>query len=339
MGAGKTTLGLQLAERLGRRFVDLDQEIVHEARQTIPEIFAQRGEVEFRVLEQQAALEVLIAGKPAVVALGGGAVTTSAIVKALREHALTVFVEVDPDVAWERVRGEGRPLAQEVGSFRALHEQRQPLYRDAADAVADDLDGIVLGAAGIHVGAGTLERLGELVPGDGAVALVADAHVSGIHGMDAQLALGSRLSSTHEVHGKTTDDLSRLWRSLQLDRNGTLVALGGGTTTDVVGFAAATYMRGVDWAAVPTTLVGQVDAAIGGKTAVDLPEGKNLVGAFHWPARTIAGRVTRSTSATPSGTRSRLRRATGCRTAARLRLACSPRSGCRDATRRRSRRC
>ena len=66
-----------------------------------------------------------------------------------------------------------------------------------------------------------------------------------------------------------------------------MVALGGGTTTDIAGFAAATYMRGVDWVGVPTTLVGQVDAAIGGKTAIDLPEAKNLVGAFHWPARTI----------------------------------------------------
>ena len=72
-----------------------------------------------------------------------------------------------------------------------------------------------------------------------------------------------------------------------LDRAGTVVALGGGTTTDLAGFAAATYMRGVDWVAVPTTLVGQVDAAIGGKTAIDLPEAKNLVGAFHWPARTV----------------------------------------------------
>jgi 3-dehydroquinate synthetase len=74
---------------------------------------------------------------------------------------------------------------------------------------------------------------------------------------------------------------------LQIDRSGTIVALGGGTTTDLAGFAAATYMRGIDWVAVPTSLVGQVDAAIGGKTAIDLPEAKNLVGAFHWPARTV----------------------------------------------------
>jgi 3-dehydroquinate synthetase len=89
------------------------------------------------------------------------------------------------------------------------------------------------------------------------------------------------------VSAKGADDLEQLWRSLGIDRAGTVVALGGGTTTDIAGFAAATYMRGVDWAPVPTTLVGQVDAAIGGKTAIDLPEAKNLVGAFHWPARTI----------------------------------------------------
>jgi 3-dehydroquinate synthetase len=153
--------------------------------------------------------------------------------------------------------------------------------------VAADADGIVLAAAAIHVAVGALELLGELVPGDGKVALIADAHVSGIHGMDAQLALGPRLASTHEVHGKTVDDLARLWRSVRLDRGGTLIGLGGGTTTDLAGFAAATYMRGVDWVSVPTSLVGQVDAGIGGKTAIDLPEAKNLVGAFHWPVRTI----------------------------------------------------
>jgi 3-dehydroquinate synthetase len=74
---------------------------------------------------------------------------------------------------------------------------------------------------------------------------------------------------------------------LKLDRTGTIVALGGGTTTDLAGFAAATYLRGIPWVSVPTTLVGQVDAAIGGKTAIDIPQGKNLVGAFHWPARVV----------------------------------------------------
>jgi len=77
--------------------------------------------------------------------------------------------------------------------------------------------------------------------------------------------------------------LERLWSELRLDRKGTIVGLGGGAATDLAGFAAATYLRGIPWVAVPTTVVGQVDAAIGGKTAIDIPQGKNLVGAFTGP--------------------------------------------------------
>ena len=86
---------------------------------------------------------------------------------------------------------------------------------------------------------------------------------------------------------KTVVEAERLWRALTIDRSSTLAAVGGGSTTDAVGFVAATYLRGIEWIAVPSTLVGQVDAAIGGKVGIDLPEGKNLVGAFHWPLRTV----------------------------------------------------
>ena len=126
MGAGKTTFGIELAHRLGREFVDLDRELESTLHETIPEIFARRGELEFRVLEQATAVDRLARGKPAVVALGGGAVTSPGIRKALREHALTIHVEVDAGAAWERVRWSNRPLAKEEGSFRALYEERMP---------------------------------------------------------------------------------------------------------------------------------------------------------------------------------------------------------------------
>src|SRR5206468_9048333 len=103
----------------------------------------------------------------------------------------------------------------------------------------------------------------------------------------------------HEVpageQAKAASVLDRLWRELKIGRDGTIVALGGGTTTDLAGLAAATYMRGVAWVPVPTTLVGQVDAAIGGKTAIDVPGGKNLVGAFHWPALAVVDPATLET--------------------------------------------
>ncbi len=84
------------------------------------------------------------------------------------------------------------------------------------------------------------------------------------------------------------EETCRALARLHVDRRETLVAIGGGALTDAAGFAAATYLRGVAIVQVPTTLVGQIDAALGGKTAVDIPEGKNLIGAFHQPAAFIA---------------------------------------------------
>ena len=87
---------------------------------------------------------------------------------------------------------------------------------------------------------------------------------------------------------RVVEEACRKLARLHVDRRETLVAIGGGALTDAAGFVAATYLRGLPIVQVPTTLVGQIDAALGGKTAVDIPEGKNLVGAFHQPAAFIA---------------------------------------------------
>jgi shikimate kinase/3-dehydroquinate synthase len=299
MGAGKSTLGPVVAERLGRPFIDLDRDLEQDLAATIPEFFEQRGEREFRVQEEGHALAALRLPDPAVIALGGGAVQTPSIRHELRDRAFTVHIEVDPQVAWERSAGSGRPLAREESEFHALYERRRALYDEVADAHVYDAEDVVLAAAGIRVEEGSLERLASLLPGDGNAALVCDQHVAGIHGAAAQVGLGTRLAFVHDIpegeRAKTALVAERLWSELRLDRGGCIVALGGGSTTDVAGFVAASYLRGVDWVPVPTTLVGQVDAAIGGKTAIDLPHGKNLVGAFHWPTRTVVDTKTLET--------------------------------------------
>ena len=288
MGARKTTLGRQVARLLGRPFLDVDDTIAQE-HGPIWELFATQGEAAFREVEARFVREAL--GRPdhTVIAVGGGAVETRDLLR--HDRAVVVHLPVDVETAWQRVRRSRRPLAQDETEFRRRFELRAPLYAEIADATARDVDDIVLAVAGVHVERGALQRLGELVPGDTAAALVSDPHVAGIHGMDAQLALGSRLAETHELppgeEAKTLAAVDRLWQDLRLDRTGTIVALGGGCTTDAAGFAAATYLRGIAWTPVPTSLVAQVDAAIGGKTAIDLPQGKNLVGAFHWPDRTV----------------------------------------------------
>ena len=291
MGAGKSTLGREAAERVERPFVDVDDLVAAESGDTVAALFARDGEERFREVEEDWAVSMLESGDPSVIALGGGAVESERTRRALREGATTVWLDVPVDDAWERSRGTARPLAQDEDEFRALYERRRPVYQDAAEFVARDVDDVVLAAAGVHVRIGAVERLGSLVPGEGPIALVTDATVAGIHGATAQLALGSRLARVHELpageEAKTLSVCERLWRQLELGRDGTIVALGGGATTDTAGFVAAGHMRGVPWVSVPTTLVGQVDAGIGGKTGVNLPHAKNQVGAFHWPARTV----------------------------------------------------
>ena len=272
MGAGKSTLGPELAVRLGRSFVSVDDVVAERAGGTVEQIFATRGEADFRELEERAAVDALANGRPAVIELGGGALASAATGIALAEAAFTLLVEVTPGEAWERVSRSGRPLARDEAEFRTLYEKRRPLYERVADGRAADADGAVLAAAGIRF-ASHREARGDTV--------VADERVAELHGIEA-----AHLVPAGE-QAKTVLEAERLWRGLRLDRGSRLVAVGGGSTTDLAGFVAATYMRGIAWIPVPSTLVGQVDAAIGGKTGIDLPEAKNLVGAFHWPAETV----------------------------------------------------
>jgi 3-dehydroquinate synthetase/shikimate kinase len=284
MGAGKTTIGAEVATRLGREFVDLDAFIG-----SVNEIWANEGEEGFRRHEWTALSAALNMRTPRVISIGGGAIETESVRELLR-HEFVVLLEVDVDAAWERVRESDRPLAQDESEFRRRYDLRTPLYEEVADARGSDVDGVVLAAAGVHVETGALERLGELVAAE-RIALVTEPHVAGIYGADVQLALGSKLVESHEVPtgeaAKSVPEAERLWRALRIRRDDTLLAFGGGAVTDTAGFVAATYLRGCPWISMPSTLVGQVDAGIGGKTAIDLPEGKNLVGVFHWPGRTV----------------------------------------------------
>jgi 3-dehydroquinate synthase len=101
------------------------------------------------------------------------------------------------------------------------------------------------------------------------------------------------ISKTREVWARLTDELLER----QLGRDSGVIALGGGVTGDVAGFVAATYMRGLPYIQVPTTLLAMLDASVGGKTGVDTPQGKNLVGAFHPPAAVLADPLTLATLA------------------------------------------
>ena len=286
MGAGKTTIGREVARLTERPFVDTDAEI-ERRHGPIARLFGERGEAAFRRLEEGVVAEALRADEPAVLALGGGAVLAEATRELLRRRAFTVCLPVGAEAAWSRVRGGDRPLAQDRAAFFGLFDEREPLYLAVADAVADDVEGVVLASLATESGRGRLEDVDANIPGRGSVAVVVDETVRALH----PLVVRDREVTTFPIPAgeaaKRVGVADGLWRDLRIGRDGVLVAFGGGTTTDVAGFVAATYLRGIAWVAVPTTLVGQVDAAIGGKTGIDVPGGKNLVGAFHFPAAVV----------------------------------------------------
>lgn len=148
----------------------------------------------------------------------------------------------------------------------------------------------------VRIARGGLDGLGAFAraaTGAGRIVVVSDVRVARLYGERALRSLRAAGCAADLVRvppgerSKNPRRLVRLWErcaALGLDRQGAVVALGGGVVGDLAGFLAATYLRGVPWVNVPTSLLAQVDSSVGGKTAVDLAAGKNLAGAFHQPA-------------------------------------------------------
>jgi 3-dehydroquinate synthase len=148
----------------------------------------------------------------------------------------------------------------------------------------------------IRIGTGCVDALGEEVvrqTGASRVVLVTVASVGRRYAAPVMRSLrraGIQVDKLEVPDGDASQSLGQLSKlydallDLGLDRSGALIALGGGVVGDLTGFAAATYLRGIKFVQIPTTILAMVDASIGGKTAVNLPRGKNLVGAFHQPS-------------------------------------------------------
>jgi len=152
----------------------------------------------------------------------------------------------------------------------------------------------------VLIGTGLLDRAGELIAPllkRARTAIIADETVMGLHGARLQSALTASGIESEAIiipPGEASKSFARLDQvcdallAMKLDRGDVIVALGGGVVGDLAGFAAAIYKRGIDFVQVPTTLLAQVDSSVGGKTAIDTPRGKNLIGAFHQPRLVLA---------------------------------------------------
>jgi shikimate kinase/3-dehydroquinate synthase len=310
MGAGKTTGARSLAAQLDCQPLDSDHELERALGESVESFFDREGEHAFRAREEEAVLELLAREGTGVIALGGGALESERVREALERH-LVVHLEVDPDDAWRRASGKGRPLARDSGRFRELYEQRRPLYDSIADAVLPPSDRgapvralpalaalrqapagtrLVWGLSStrgypVFVGRGLIAS-GFFHPADGRRFVVTDEGVMRHHRVsgDGEAAIHPGEAAKTLV---SAEWVLRRMAVAGIGHDDVVAAVGGGVVGDLAGFCAAVYQRGIRHVQVPTTLVAQVDSAYGGKTGVDLPEGKNYAGAYHQPSAVI----------------------------------------------------
>jgi len=322
-GSGKSTLAHRLAGLLDLPYIDLDARIESAAGRNIPAIFGAEGERGFRARER-AALEQILGEGRGVVALGGGALLDPACRSLAESSGGVLCLSASREVLLERLALEAgtRPLLggdtgwrerlENLLAVRAAHYASFSHRLDTSalepEAAAREAQ-LLLGAwrvsgmgAGydVRVVPGGLDALGAMLISRGLrgpLALVADSNVARLYAERAEAGLAGAGFAVKRVmipageQHKTVATLGDLWDGFLaggLERGSTVLALGGGVTGDLAGFAAATYLRGVPWVGLPTTLLSMVDASLGGKTGADLPQGKNLVGAFHPPALVLA---------------------------------------------------
>jgi 3-dehydroquinate synthetase/shikimate kinase len=319
MGAGKST-ALEAARQAGLETTELDELLEADLGMSISEAFERHGEDEFREREAEVGGALLEQADGGAIALGGGSVLSERIRKALGRHVV-VWLQIDAEEAWRRIEGSERPLARSAADVAALLDVRLPLYEELADAIVlqGDRDQITeamssiqalaelpsgtkllwaesaSGSYPVFVGMGLLEV--DWWPLKGRRFCISDKTVFGHYGERVE-PLTARVKVEPGEEAKTMAEAERVLSELAragMTREDHVVALGGGVVGDLAGFCAHTYQRGVSVVQVPTTLVAQVDSAYGGKTGVDLPEGKNYAGAYHLPAAVVADTLTLTT--------------------------------------------
>jgi shikimate kinase/3-dehydroquinate synthase len=306
-GAGKSTIGKRLADNLHLPFVDSDQVLERNAGKSIPQIVEEQGMPKVRDLETDI-LKQVVNNRESIIALGGGALLRADNRALVEKNGNVILLAAELPTLVDRLENDTnqRPLLagdlrSKLTSYldeRAGHYASFPFKVQVDGKTPEQLAHQIQIILGRH----HLSAMGEYdvvvgqvgnLPYSNSV-IVTDENVAKFHLEKIKQAVGQDAKSVIVPAGeehKNLETISFLWKSFLengLDRKSTVIALGGGVIGDMAGFAAATYMRGINWIGIPTTLLSMVDASLGGKTGFDLPEGKNLIGSFHPPKLVLA---------------------------------------------------
>lgn len=316
MGTGKSTVGRQLAKQLKYDFIDTDHLIEERIGQSIAELFREQGEPAFRKMEAELAQE-LSKRHGLVISTGGRMMLDPQNAAALSRSGRVFCLVATPEEILERVSNDKnvRPLLQVSDPLQHIVEmlqEREQGYKQfsqigtsnaAPQKIASELADFVQGKREIRlgistpmndyefiVGSGLLPFVRQLSKASGPVAIITDETVAPLYAQSCGL-IDTVITVPAGRQHKTLVTAQSVCEQLLdagFDRSGTLIALGGTVISELAGFVAATYMRGVDCVQCPTSLLAMVDTSIGGKAGVDLPQGKNLIGTFKQPKTVIA---------------------------------------------------
>jgi shikimate kinase/3-dehydroquinate synthase len=314
MASGKSTVDRILADALNRSFIDMDVMLEKDFGKSISEVFAHDGEQVFRDKESRL-LESLSKQERLVVATGGGVPERTENRNTMQHSWTTIYLDSEPDSCAGRLTSDEkatRPLWQDKKSLHKLFDRRKEFYLTAdlqvmvdgnsPEGVAEEIlvnlypaqrFSATLGIADCPVivtykGPDALHELVE----NKRVFLITDQNVARLHKerYSEALADSSRFLLEPGEHAKSLNSARAIYEELirhRFDRDDILVAMGGGVVTDLGAFVASTFKRGMSFVLISTTLLGCVDAAIGGKAAVNLSEQKNVVGTFSIPRGVI----------------------------------------------------
>ncbi|WP_167506094.1 3-dehydroquinate synthase [Desulfosediminicola flagellatus] len=323
MGTGKTTVGKKIAAQLNREFIDTDDLIQERQGISISEIFRQHGEAAFRQMESDIAKEL---GKREglVISTGGRLMLDPANVEALSRDGRVFCLIATPQEILSRIESDNehkRPLLEVPNPgelvIELLKERQKGYHRfqkivtndKQPDEVADDLLEIFQDDPKRFsidhpaqpyeyvVGSGILPFIRQLAGVTGTIVVITDTAVQELYGLscgDVDHVIAIPVGNERKTLA-TVQTIYEQLIEIGFDRSGTIVALGGSLVGDIAGFVAATYMRGVNLIQCPTSLQAMADTSIGGKTSIDLPQGKNLIGVFKQPSMVIADVATLQT--------------------------------------------
>ena len=327
-GVGKSTLGKLLARKLAMNFIDIDQEIESKIGMSICKYFDENNECAFRRIESSTITEVLRNSQNTVISCGGGSILAVKNIFEIKSNSKVIFLDAKKNMLFQRLSNSKRPALTSLtleNEIECLLQQRNPLYHQCADVIVEvfnrsnkknlqaienaleglnanfpqkkiHFEGQELQSYDIEIRRGLAKRIVSTLDKKLKYLIICDTNIEKLYAIDFKEQLKREgiacgiVSFPAGEESKNLVTFAKIHEQIDhsFDRSSCILALGGGVTGDIGGFVASTFLRGIPFIQIPTSLLSMVDSSIGGKLGVNTSKGKNLIGIFNSPRQSTS---------------------------------------------------